>query len=368
MSRGATNDPRRGVKSVEFELAVECCRSAFAEGDSHRIQQFGPRVDWPRFLGLLRFHRVQGLAWNRLSSSKVVVPAEAAAALATDAQFIAATNLKAAAESKELLGQFERAGVPLLFIKGLTLGALAYPKPFLKMAWDIDVLIGEQHLDPAVAQLRARGYERVIPEPSADLKNWHRTRKESVWAKADEGLYVELHTRLADNRSLIPRIGMDSPRREVMLPTGTSLPTLAEDELFAYLCVHGASSLWFRLKWITDLAALIHRLSRGEIERLYDRSLQLGAGRASAQALLHADDVYGILANTALRPRLERDGMARWLAEAAMKQVAGSGEPREPTARPLGTFGIHFSQLLLRPGLRFKLDELARQAGDILSR
>jgi hypothetical protein len=356
------------VKPTEFQLAVECCRSAFTGQASPRLAELTARVDWPRFVRLLRFHRVQGLAWNRLSSSRVAVPAEVAATLATDAKFLAASNLKAAEESRELLGQFERAGIPLLFIKGLTLGALAYPKPFLKMAWDIDVLIGEQHLDQAAAELRARGYERAIPAPSADLKNWHRTRKESVWAKADEGLYVELHTRLADNRLLIPRVGMDSPRQDVMLPTGTSLPTLAEDELFAYLCVHGASSLWFRLKWITDLAALIHRLPHGEIERLYDRSLQLGAGRASAQALIHADDVYGVLAGTILRSRLARDRMSRWLADAAMMQVAGRGEPRDPTMTPLGTVGIHLSQLLLRPGLRFKLGELARQARDILSR
>ena len=62
-----------------------------------------------------------------------------------------------------------------------------------------------------------------------------------------------------------------------------------------------------------------------------------------------------------MRARLERDGASRWLAKSAMRQVAGLVEPREPTSVPLGTSSIHLSQLLLLPGLRFKLSEIVRQ-------
>lgn len=50
---------------------------------------------------------------------------------------------------------------------------------------------------------------------------------------------------------------MESARQLVEVACGIELPTLARDEPSAHLCVHGASSAWFRLKWITDLAALI---------------------------------------------------------------------------------------------------------------
>ena len=59
--------------------------------------------------------------------------------------------------------------------------------------------------------------------------------------------------------------------------------------------MHGASSLWFRLKWITDLAAILQPLSGSEIEHRYARSQELGAGRASGHALLLADTLYGTL-------------------------------------------------------------------------
>ncbi|WP_294122250.1 nucleotidyltransferase family protein [Sphingomonas sp.] len=349
------------MKSVEFLLTVECCRAAFDGGKSRKLAELTAAVDRDRFVRVARYHRVQGLAWNGLQSSGADVPGEIAASLSADTKVIAASNLKALAEAGAMLAQFERAGIPLLFVKGLTLGALAYPNPMLKMGWDIDILIGEGDLLRAAGELEARGYRRMIPAPSADLKNWHQRSKESVWARPEERLYVELHTRLADNVELISGIGVDSPRQLVGAASGAALPTLAGDELFAYLCVHGASSLWFRLKWITDLAALLHHLPPGEIEALYDRSQLLGAGRASAQALLHADDLYGTLAGTDLRQRLQGDRASSWLAAAAMKQVAGRDEPREPVTLPLGTAWIHLSQLLLRPGIRFKLGELMRQ-------
>lgn len=347
-------------------MTVECCRWAFAGGDPRKIHELCASVDWERFARVVRYHRVQGLAWNCLWSVEAEVPTDVANALSADTVAIAASNLRASVEARDLLRRFERVGASMIFVKGLTVGALAYPRPLLKMGWDIDILIRDRDVALAAAELGAHGYQRMVPDPAVNLDGWHLARKESVWGRPDQGLYVELHTRLADNASLIPGIGIDSARRQVDLVSGASLPTLAEDELFAYLCVHGASSLWFRLKWITDVAAILHRTQSAEIERLYERSQQLGAGRASGQALLHADDLYGTLAETKLRALLERDRASHWLAFAAMHQVAGQEEPRDPTTRLFGTVWIHLSQLLLLPGLRFKLGELMRQLRDAL--
>ena len=348
------------LRCAEFDLLVSCCRAAFDGSHAARSDCYD-RVDWQRFLRLARFHRVQGLVWNSLWSAKAKVPQETARALSSDAELIIATNLKTAVEMRELHSAFDRAGVPSLFVKGLTLGALAYPSPMLKMGWDIDVLIGDRGLEKAAAELTRRGFQRMIPASSASLRTWHAHRKESLWSRPNERLHVELHTRLTENRRLIRTIGINSPTRQIEIVSGTSLPTLTKDELFAYLCVHGASSLWFRLKWITDFAALTHGWN-GDIEALYDRSQELGAGRAAAQALLLADRLYGTLAKlSSLRERLERNGANRWLMRAAMKQLAGKVEPVEPTATMFGTAAIHYSQFLLLPGPAFKLSELVRQ-------
>lgn len=352
--------------SIAFRLIVECCLRAFNAGDDHRLHRLSSAVDWSRFARLVRFHRVQGLVSNSLWSAGAELPPGIAGSLSADAREIAATNLRIAAEARELRAAFDKAGIRVLFVKGLTVGALAYSKPMLKMGWDIDLLVDPAAVTEAAAELAARGYRRTVPGAAADLATWHARRKESVWSRPEERLHVELHTRLADNRRLIPSIGIDSPRRDVEIADGISLPTLAPDQLFAYLCVHGSSSLWFRLKWITDLAALLGGQTPEEIERLYQRSQQLGAGRAADQALLLADDLYGSLSGTGLAHRLEEDRISRWLAAAALKQLAGNRDGLEPTDRRFGTLAIHWTQLLLRPGARFALGEARRQLREAL--
>jgi hypothetical protein len=351
--------------SSEFRLAVECCACSF-RGSEARSLRSAESVDWQRFLELARFHRIEGLAWNALSSS--FLPEEVEAALSEAASAIAAHNLRAANDCRALLGSFAAANVPLLFLKGLPLGAIAYGNPALKSAIDIDLLIDPAGLQRAANLLRGAGYELVAPRPSPGDRNlhaWHRGWKESVWAKAD--LQIDLHTRTADNPRLIPGVDVYSPRQLVDLGMGVELPTLGDEELFAYLAVHGASSAWFRLKWISDFAGFLHRKSAEELRHLYRRSQELGAGRAVGQALLLADELFGTLDGcNALADELLRDGAIVSLYRTAWQLV--SGEPVEPTERLLGTLPIHRTQFQLLPGLGYQLSELSRQGKRVFSR
>ena len=126
-----------------------------------------------------------------------------------------------------------------------------------------------------------------MPRRAAAAKEW-------PWVGSD-GIVLDLHVRLADNPALLPVIGARSPTQDVEVSPGITLPTFQNEELFAYLCVHGASSAWFRLKWISDFAALASRFEPAELDRLYQRSQELGAGRAAGQALLLADRLFGTL-------------------------------------------------------------------------
>jgi hypothetical protein len=353
--------------SAEFKLAIECCRSSFRNLVDRGAVPTPVEVDWARFLDLTRFHRIEGLAWNYLSAKETGTPEEIRTTLSEAASGIAAQNLQANADCRTLLGAFEAAKVPLLFLKGLTLGALAYGNPSLKAAIDIDLLIDPANLDKAAELLRDSGYRLTAPAESPNdgiLHAWHRGWKESVWAKDSPPLQIDLHTRTADNRRLIPGIDVHSPSQWVDVGGGIHLPTLANDALFAYLAVHGASSAWFRLKWIADFAGLVEGRSATEIDQLYRRSQQLGAGRAAGQALLLADALFGVLEpNPALRDELIRNRSTLRLYRAALRLLTG-----EPSARRGGTMTIHWTQFLLLPGPGYKLSELWRQAKRLLAR
>ena len=189
---------------------------------------------------------------------------------------------------------------------------------------------------------------------------WHRLSKESSWTEAKSGTSVDLHSRLAYNSALIPTIWAGSPTRLVEVGSGVALPILQATNLIAYLAVHGSSSAWFRLKWICDFAALLHREHRGRLCALYDDMRRLGTGRAADQALLLADRLFGSLGGEPdLRGSLLESWSSRQLANIGWHMLQCGRDPVEPTSVRLGTAPVHYSQFLLRGDVPFLAGEVA---------
>ena len=353
-------EARNSQWSREFALAVECCRQSFRD-PADQSARLSETVDWQHFLKIVRFHRIEGVAWNCLSLNRAGLPEPVAIQLKSAASRIAANNLRAAHDCSALQDAFAAVEIPVLFLKGLPLGALAYGNAAIKSSIDIDLLIDPEHLLPSANILRRYGYRLVAPaEFHGDqiLPRWHRGWKESVWRR--DQTQIDLHTRTADNRLLIPDITVRSPHQDVQVGDGIALSTLADDEMFAYLAVHGASSVWFRLKWMADFGGFLSSKSATNIEHLYRHSQRLGAGRAAGMALLLADELFGTLNMLPdLRSELRRNPSTARLFRTALRLLLR--EPIEPTGTRLGTLPIHAAQLLLLPGLDYKFSEMRRQ-------
>jgi hypothetical protein len=348
--------------SPEFALIVECCRHGFGGRCSTPLRLDTAAVVWPKLLQLTRFHRVSALVFNGLAAMRTRVPVDIFALLRGDAGDNAVAGLRAIAVCKTLKAAFDGAGLPLLFVKGHTLSALVYGDPVIKASMDIDILIDPVDLERVAALLHGQGFTVEAPRASnhIGLSEWHRRSKESVWAKLSPRIQVDLHTALSDTPYLIPSIGVHSTRQYIDVGGETQLPTLCDEELFAYLAVHGASSNWFRLKWIADFAGLIESRSSLEIGRIYRRSLELSAGGAAKQALLLADVLFGTLAiNSSLRAELQTDPVAQRLCRRALRFLLS--EKGEPTERRFGTIPIHQNHFAVLTGGRAKIDQLSRK-------
>lgn len=342
---------------MEFALAVECCRWAFS-ADAGQCAPLGRAVDWARFVATCRRHRVEALAHKCVRALDLPITATAASDLAADAFAVAERNLQAAELSAALRERFDRAGIELLFVKGLTLSMRVYRDPFIKMGHDIDLLVSPTDIAPAAELIGALGFSLSHPARTP-LLAWHEVRKESVWVRPGAPP-IDLHGRLADNPRLIPGVGMTSPTQEVAIGEEIRLTTLADRPLFAYLCVHGASSAWFRLKWLADLAGLLHGRTPQQLETLYRGALELGAGRSAAQALLLGAELFATPLSESLAAEIATP-MTRLLARTALAQMTGPAAAVEPTERRLGTLPIHLSQLALAPGGSYFVSEAVRQ-------
>jgi hypothetical protein len=136
----------------------------------------------------------------------------------------------------------------------------------------------------------------------------------------------------------------------VPLVNGIGLRTFSEDDLFAYLCAHGAVHCWFRLKWLADIAALLARQPEGGIERLYRAAHARGAGRCAAQAMLLCQRILGTPIPHQLITSLSKDAAVRWLDAIAMKAITAE--------RRLGTTWNSLALFLLDSDWRYRLAEL----------
>jgi hypothetical protein len=352
--------------SKEFGLVVACCRWPPGEGRRSHVLSKSEGVDWGVFEAIVRRHRVDALVWNALNEAGVDIAEPTRNRLRDMASQVAAQNLVMAAECFRLQSELEAAGVDLLFLKGLTLGVIAYGTPSLKMASDIDILVPPDAIEQAADVLRRLEHDLLVPDsrlPGGRLARWHGAWKESVWRSPGD-LVVELHSALVDNPRLLEGVGIHSPRQEVEISRGKTLPTFADSELFAYLCVHGASSAWFRLKWIADFAAFISRRKPAEITALYDRSQALGAGRSADLALLLASTLLDIRLEPELVAKLRSDRVNRWMVRACLGLMTKGDGISELHQLRFGTFALHAVQYGLRPGWTFKLAEFGQQLVD----
>jgi hypothetical protein len=347
--------------SPEFDLVAACCRwPPSSEREAAVRAAASAPHDWAAAARTARRPPVEGLVDQGLRSAGVVPPAAFAAELASASAAIARENLFFAAEAGRLNRAFAETGISFLFLKGATLGRLAYGTLALKKAIDIDMVVDAGRYETAIETVEAAGYRCVQPGPDPDraaILAWVKRAKHSIWTRG--GLMLELHTAFVDSPRMLTRIGLDSPRQRVEIAAGIQLPTLARDPLFAYLAVHGATHAWSRLKWLADLAAYAGREPEA-IETLYRRSIALGAGRSGGQALLLAHHLLGLPLPPALAAELAGDRAIRYLARVAIKAMTGGGG-RELDEMALGTVAIHLSHLRLARGIGFKLHELRRK-------
>jgi hypothetical protein len=345
----------------EFALAAACCRWPPSPERAAAVRDGAAAVDdWDGLLRAGRRHRVEGLVHDGLRRAGVMPPPPVASALAAAAAAIAHDNLRFAAEAARLDRMLRAAGVDFLFLKGVTLNLLAYGTLALKRAIDIDMVVDPARYEAAVAAIEAGGYRCIQPREGAsraEILAWVKRAKHSIWTNG--AVVVELHTAFVDSARMLGTVGIGSPRQKVTVPGGIVLETLARDELFAYLAVHGATHAWSRLKWLADLAAFAGREPEA-LEALYRRSIDLGAGRSGAQALLLAHDLLALPLPASLLAELRGDRAVRYLARVAVDAMVGAGD-RELDELMLGTAAIHLSHLRLKKGLGFKLYEIRRK-------
>jgi hypothetical protein len=183
-------------------------------------------------------------------------------------------------------------------------------------------------------------------------------RKDLGFVHKSTGVQIELHWRLFLNPYTMAEDSIMEASRVVPLTASEGLRTLGEEDLFAYLCMHGALHWWYRLKWLADVNALLASASEDGVARLVRAAEVRGAGRAAAQALVLCRRLLGTPLPDRLMATIAKGATVRWLEATALRAMtAGQGE-LEPREERFGTTRGSLSTFLFGRSWRYRLAEL----------
>ena len=345
----------------EFLLAVACSAWPPSPSVDETIRlRAGEVRDWALFEQIVRRHRIVGLAHRGLLRSKASVPAEVVGDLA---RIAARDGLMAQAfeiEALSLGALFKAAGLPVVFVKGASLASMAYGAVDIRHCRDVDLLVDKDQTDRAFTLLAEAGYRPVTPLPEESVRRYWREYAKNCEFVGPSGRIIELHWRLVNNPGLLRGVDVHSASRMVRVGRG-ELPTLVDDLLLPYLCVHGAVHGWSRLKWLADVRAFLATREPDDVARLYATARKLGAGHAMAQALVLCERLYGSGPWSALAGRLAGRLRTRLLLDMAMAGLTAGGGAVHVDVAAFGEDRIKASHFLLADGAPTLFRELGQK-------
>jgi len=337
---------------IEFQVVTTACCWPQTEEQADRLDRLLRRsIDWTRLLRIAHRNRVKGLVFASLWTRGNLIPGVVLEELKAASLTLLRDNVIAARYATCLTAEFAASGISVAVVKGAPLGQMLYGALNLRQGKDIDLLVPETSLEAADNALRRNGHIRSAAPSAAtaqELQAYRIYRSHYEYEPGPGKPQVELHWRLHLNPHFGPSSYPESGWQTVAFEPGIRIHTLGDLDLLCYLCAHGSTHAWSRLKWIVDIATLLASTPDLAVP-LLKRSRQQNTERAACQALLLAHDLFG----TPLPPAMAAPTIAvRLLHRIARDTLTFGGAEQEIAEGPFLLRQVYFSQLLLSTSFR----------------
>lgn len=260
--------------SVELRLLLACCRIVIAQEEQKRQRAYTdcrqliaePVLDWSAVIKLAEMHKIYPLLYRGLQQANALefTPVDIRHTLLQIQQRQVRLALTQTAELVRLNKLFQAAGIPVMPLKGLLLAQRLWGDLGARQSGDLDLLVEPAQLDKAEQILITAGYRKQYPnfpltprQQGVFMQTFHHCN----FVHADTKILVELHWKPFDNEHLLPEAYYQQMRQRLVTQHIANVPFIqfADADLLLYLCLHGAKHQWYRLKWLCDVAALLHR-------------------------------------------------------------------------------------------------------------
>jgi hypothetical protein len=217
------------------------------------------------------------------------------------------------------------AGIEAISFKGPILAIRAFHNIGLRVFRDLDFLVRDSDLAPAIATLHSLGYERTGQLTAAQFDLIHRIQGQEIIFNKANGTCIEPHTRLT---SIKMALDIDYAalwrRARRMRVNGRTVLTMAPEDDILCLAIHGGKEMWCNIKEVCDFAALIGSHPELDWTAILERAHNQGCLRIVLLATALARKYFNSpvpdmvaaaeRADPALQPMIDRI-IANWQAE-----------------------------------------------------
>jgi hypothetical protein len=290
--------PGQAVYPPEFELVLACLRWPQETVDGDRIRSLARQpIRWPYLLEILHHHKVVPLFLRNLEDfAPGCMPDDSAAALHAAGAANDETCLRRTSQLLLLNRLFREQQIDVRTFKGIPLAITAFRDPALRDAGDIDLLVAEKDVFRAGEILRNQGYIRLDPQARLTrrrLSSYVAHQKDFSYGHPLSDLIIDLHWRLFRNPFLPANAGLADVGEDWVNVGSERIATLPAPRLLLYLCVHGALDGWLRLKWLTDIGALMHTMTPEQLECTVNMAQEHQALPQFSAAVSLCQDMFG---------------------------------------------------------------------------
>tara|TARA_R110000824_G_scaffold4308_1_gene20666 strand:- start:16215 stop:17291 length:1077 start_codon:yes stop_codon:yes gene_type:complete len=197
------------------------------------------------------------------------------------------------AASKRLTILLQSHSIPFSFLKGLGLANQIYSDPSTRQSKDIDILISPESSESAIRLFNESGYifKSYSFKPNRPVRLsrqlWDiRQFKDLTFVDPKFATQIELHQRLfkAEPENFTSDLGASFKVE--------TYPSITDCHYSLYFILHGALTLWSRLKWVVDLSLLVRAMPSPDRWQLVDLAKTYGCEAAVIASVQLADEMF----------------------------------------------------------------------------
>lgn len=265
---------------------------------------------------------------------------------------VAAHSARITHELFRILDLFKSKNIQAVPVKGPVLAVQAYGDITMRQYCDIDLIIPYDQILQAGAILKTDGFMQNGELTERQAQWLVRTGQE--WSFYKEGIFVDMKPRLASHLMQSKSEAESAINRAAEQQIyGRSIKTLTIEDAILASCMHGVQHRWGELKWVTDIAALIHN-HQIDWQLLGCLANASGAERMLLHSLILAEEMLGAALPTDIQTAINKDRVTRQLAGEVITDIT-----EERGIRPLRRWRY---KIRCWQRVRYKVRFILRQA------